>query len=166
MRRAIALAVLAVGLLGGWLWWSSDRRRIHARFDHAEELLAKSGAESQLDAFARVRGIVALFAPGFVVMARPYEGTITDAQQLAGIVSSYRGTSERISVTDAGRELELRPENATAELTTTVTVDGVRGGGPGRERFRVRVAWRKDEGAWRIQEFEILEVLDTSGLFF
>lgn len=166
MRRAVVLAVLAAVVLGGWLWWGSDRRRIHARFDQVEQLFAKGGAESQLDAFARVRGIVGHFAPGFVVMARPYEGTITDAQQLAGIVASYRGSSERITVTDAGRQLELRPENATAELTTTVTVDGVRGGAPGRERFRVRVAWRKDEGAWRIQELEILEVLDTSGLFF
>ncbi len=166
MRRVVVLAVLAAVIVGGWLWWGSDRRRIHARFDEVEQLFAKSGAESQLDAFARVRGIVGHFAPGFVVMARPYEETITDAQQLAGIVASYRGSSERITVTDAGRQLELRPENATAELTTTVTVDGVRGGGPGRERFRVRVAWRKDEGAWRIQEFEILEVLDTSGLFF
>jgi len=165
VRRAIVLAVLVAALAGGWLWWGSDRRRIHARFDRAEELFAKSGAESQLDAFARVRGIVGLFAPGFVVMARPYEGTITDAQQLAGIAASYRASAERIAVHDSGRRLDLRPENGTAELTTTVTVDGVRGGSPGRERFRVRVAWRKDDGVWSIQELEILEVLDTSGLF-
>lgn len=60
----------------------------------------------------------------------------------------------------------MRPENGTAELVTTVTVDGIRGGGPGRERFRVRVAWREDEGTWSIQELEILQVLDSSGLFF
>lgn len=166
MRRILALAVLAAVLAGGWLWWGSDRRRIHARFDHAEELFTKSGPESQLDAFARVRDIVGLFAPGFVVMARPYEGTISDAQQLAGIVAAYRASAERIEVTDSGRELELRPENGTAELVTTVTVDGIRGGGPGRERFRVRVAWREDEGTWSIQELEILQVLDSSGLFF
>ena len=165
MRRALALAVLVAGLTAGWLWWGSDRRRIQARFDEAITLFEKSGAETQLEAFARVRGIVGLFAPGFVAMARPYEGTITDAQQLAGIVASYRASAERIAVADAGRELVLRPQNATAELTTTVTVDGVRDGGPGRERFRLRVAWREDAGVWRIQELEILEVLDGAGLF-
>ena len=166
MCRILVFGLLVAVLAAGWLWWGSDRRRIHARFDRAEELFAKSGEESQLDAFARVRGIVALFAPGFVVMARPYEGTVTDAQQLAGLVASYRGSAQRIAVGDSGRELVLRAANGTAELTTTVTVDGVRGGGPGRERFRVRVAWRKDDGDWRIQELEILEVLDSSGLFF
>lgn len=166
MRRAIALAALLAGLVGGWLWSGSDRRRVNARFDEAISLFEKSGAESQLDAFARVRGIVGLFGPGFVAMARPYEGTITDAQQLAGIVASYRSSAERISIGDSGREVVLRSDNATAELTTTVTVDGERGGGPGRERFRLRVAWRKDDGEWRIQELEILEVLDTTGLFF
>jgi len=166
MRRAIVLAVLAAGLAGGWLWWGSDRRRVSARFDEAMALFEKSGPEGQLDAVARVRGIVGLFAPGFVAMARPYEGTITDSAQLAAIVASYRGSAERIAVADSGRELVLRPENGTADLTTTVTVDGVRGGVPGRERFRARVAWRRDDGIWRIQEFEILEVLDTSGLFF
>jgi hypothetical protein len=32
--------------------------------------------------------------------------------------------------------------------------------------LRIRVAWREDEGVWRIQELEVLEVLDSSGLFF
>lgn len=166
MKRAVGLALLVAALVGVWLWWASDRRRIHARFDEVEALFAKAGPEGQVDAFVRVRGIVALFAPGFVVQARPYEETLTDAQQLAGIVAAYRASAERIVVTDSGRELTLRAENATAELTTAVRVDGVRAGAPGQERFRVRVAWRKDDGVWRIQEFEILEVLETSGLFF
>jgi hypothetical protein len=166
MRRALALAVLVAGLAAGWLWWGSDRRRIQARFDEAMTLFEKSGPESQLDAFARVRGIVGLFAPGFVAMARPYEGTITDAQQLAAVVASYRSSAERIAVSDGSRELVLQPERATAEMVTTVTVDGIRGGRPGRERFRLRLAWREDDGAWRIQELEVLEVLETGGGFF
>ena len=50
-------------------------------------------------------------------------------------------------------------------MSAIVLITGERGGGPGRERFRVRVAWREDEGIWRIQELEIVEVLEDRGLF-
>lgn len=116
-----------------------------------------------MTAFGKVRDVVALFAPGFAISARPYEGTITDAQQLAGIVHRYRDRASRIAVSDSDREIE-RFENRTAEMTAVVQVDGDRGG-PGRERFRVRVAWREDDGVWRVQELEIVEVLEDRGLF-
>jgi len=102
MRRAIALAALLAGARGRLALVGSDRRRVNARFDEAISLFEKSGRREPADAFARVRGIVGLFAPGFVAMARPYEGTITDAQQLAGIVASYRSSAERISIGDSG----------------------------------------------------------------
>ena len=82
-----------------------------------------------------------------------------------GVVDRYRGSAETIAVSDSDVELALRP-NATADMTAVVEAVGLRPGGPGRERLRLRVAWREDEGEWRIQELEVVEVLDSSGLFF
>jgi hypothetical protein len=163
------LLVVAAAALAAWAayrLWPSEERRVAARWERAQELLEKNGTESQLDALARVRGLTEMFAPGFAVFAAPYEGTITDRQQLAAIVASYRAGARRIEISDSGRAIEVHSERETADLTSTVDVVGLRAGGPGRERFRIRVALRKDAGKWWIQELEILEVLETTGLLF
>jgi len=163
--RLLALLVLAAILVGLGLWWTSDRRRIAAQFEALQEGLEKSGEEGTFDRLGHARDVAEIFADGFVILAQPYEGTIADRQQLMAIVDRYRGSAERITVSDAEVEIQLRP-NATADMSAVVEAIGLRPGGPGRERLRIRAAWREDGGVWRIQELEVLEVLDRSGLFF
>jgi hypothetical protein len=155
-----AAVVVAVGL-----WWTGDRRRILAQFEALQGAIEKSRGEGTLDRVAHARAVSELFADGFVILAAPYEGTIEDRQQLMAIVDRYRASAEAIAVSDSEVEVTLR-ENATADLTAVVEAVGSRPGGPGRERVRLRIAWREDAGEWRIQELEVLEVLDNSGLFF
>lgn len=163
--RLVALCALAAILVAFVLWWTSDRRRIAAQFDALQGAIEKGGSEGTLDRMSHARAVSNFFADGFVILAQPYEGTIEDRQQLMAIVDRYRESAERIDVSDSEIEIELRP-NATAELTAVVEAVGSRPGGPGRERLRIRVAWRKDEAVWRIQELEVLAVLESSGLFF
>lgn len=163
--RLVTLSALVAVIVGFVLWWTSDRRRIAAQFEALQNAIEKAGSEGTLDRVSHARAASDLFAEGFVILAQPYEGTIEDRQQLMAIVDRYRESAERIVVSDSEVEVELRP-NATAELTAVVEAVGARPGGPGRERLRIRVAWREDEGVWRIQELEVLEVLDSSGLFF
>ena len=162
MLVGLALAAIFVALA---LWWTGDRRRIAAQFEALQNALAKNGAEGTLDRISHAKGVAEIFADGFVVLAQPYEGTIEDRQQLMAIVDRYRQSADSISVSDSEVEVALRP-NDTADLTAVVDAIGMRPGGPGRERLRIRAAWRKDDGTWRIQELEILEVLDSSGIFF
>lgn len=166
VKRLVAAAVVVAALAGTWIWWTSDRRRLNARLDEIESLFGKSGPEDQLTSFGRTRQIVAMFAPGFVASARPYEGTITDAQQLAAIVMRYRDGSQRIEIRDRERAIAVDAARGTAETGAVFVVTGVRGGGPGGERFRARIAWIRVEGAWMVQEFEVLEVLEGSLLGF
>ncbi|MBP1642972.1 MAG: hypothetical protein H6Q03_1641 [Acidobacteria bacterium] len=166
VKRIVAAVALLAVLAGTWAWWKSDRRRLGARLDEVEALFEKGGPEDQLTSFGRTRQIVALFAPGFVASARPYEGTITDSQQLAAVVMRYRDGAERIEVGDSERTIELDPARGTAGTTAVFAVRGERPGGPGGERFRARIAWVRVEGEWRIQEFEVLEVLEGSLLGF
>ena len=163
--RFLVLLFAVVGLLAAYRWWTSDRRQILAAFEEMQEAVEKSGEEGALDRLAHARAVGERFADGFIISAQPYEGEITERQQLMAVVDRYRSSASTIRVDDSEVELTLR-ENATADLTAVVEAVGIRPGGPGRERFRIRVAWRRDDGVWRIQELEILEVLDSSGLFF
>jgi hypothetical protein len=163
--RAVAILALAAILAGLGLWWTSDRRRVLAAFEALQEQLEKRGPEGALDRLSHARAVSELFADGFLILAQPFEERIDDRQQLMAIVDRYRESAERITVSDSDVELTLRA-NATAELTATLEAVGVRADGPGRERLRMRFAWREDGGDWRIQELELLEVLDSSGLFF
>lgn len=164
LGRWAVVALLAAGAWVGLRWWSSDARRIGAAFAALVETAEKSGPESDLVRLAKARQLTARFAPGFAVFARPYAGTITDPQQLAAVVDRYRATASRVAVSDRDRQLEVR-DNGTAELVCVLQVDGLRDVGPGRETFRVRIGWRQEAGVWLIHEVEILEVLETSGLF-
>ena len=163
--RLLALLVLAAILAALLLWWTSDRRRVLAAFEELQSQVEKSGHEGTLDRLAHARGAAQVFADGFLILAQPYEGSITDRQQLMAIIDRYRESADRIAVSDSEVEVTLRP-NATAELTAVVEAIGDWPGRPGSERLRIRVAWRKDDGDWRIQELEVLEVLDSSGIFF
>jgi hypothetical protein len=164
VRRLLALAVAAAVVVGFWSWWSSDRRRLAARLAELEALFEKDGPEDQLTAFGRTRAIVARFAPGFVVLARPYQATLTEPQQLAAAVQAYRSGAERVEIDHGERELELDAGRGVAEMRALFSVSGRGAGGPGAERFRARIAWAKHEGEWMIQEFEVLEVVERGGL--
>ncbi len=163
--RLVALLALTASLVGLFFWWRSDRRRIVAQFEILQDELEKSGDEGTIDRLGHARGVAEIFVEGFVILAQPYEGTIEDRQQLMAVVDRYRASAERITVSDSEVEVQLRP-NATADMTAVVEAVGLRPGGPGRERLRIRIAWREDDGVWRIQELEVLEVLDSSGVFF
>lgn len=147
MKRIALIVATAIALVVLWSWWTSDRRRLAARLDEIEELFEKSRAEDQLTSFGKTRAIVELFAPGFVV--------------LAGIVQRYRDGSERIEISDSERRFEIDAERGVAESAALFAVAG--GAGGGGERFRARIAWARIDGEWRIQEFEIVEVLEPGG---
>lgn len=165
MKRLLLLAGLALALLALWSWWSSDRRAIERRFGRILEVCEKGGEEGALAIVERARVLSEAFAPGFVVLARPYRGTLTETREVIGAVEAYRRSARRVSVSARDVDVELGPGD-TAEMGVTVRATGDRGGGPGAERFRARVFWVKVDGDWKIRELEVIEVLETTGLFF
>lgn len=157
MKRLVAALLVLALALAAWAWWTSDRRRLAARLATIQEWFEKSGPEDQLTSFDRTRRIVEAFAPNFVVLARPYEATITDRQQLAAIVQRYRDGAAAIRVDAAEREFRIDRALDSAETAARFAVaEGALGRG---ERFRARIVWVRDQGEWWIREFEITEVL-------
>lgn len=157
-RRLIALLLLAVVLVVSFVWWRSDRRRLASRLNEAIEQVSKEGPEDQLTTFGKMRRLVGLFAPGFVVLGGAYEGSISDAQQLAGVVASYRSTVSELRFVVRHRTLELDATRGTAQMLLTLDSISRGEGGPSHESYRFRIAWVRNDGEWWIQEVELLEV--------
>jgi len=164
--RAIRLAVLAAIVAAAWLgwsWWRSPERRIHRRLDALMDKLEKHGGESALAGAATARGVLDLFAPGFIVRARPYANELRDPQELAGAVMRFRGGARRLEVAVSDSQLTLGPGERSGELVFSAAVSLDRGAGAGHERWRVRSLWIEDGGEWRIAELDLLERIEGNG---
>ena len=159
-RRLAAAVLLAAAALALWVWWRSPERRLARRLDALVESLEKEGEEGSLVAAATAREVLGFFAEGFLVRARPYEGSLGDPQELMGAVMRFRGAAPRIAIVVGDREVQMHPGDRTAAVVfvATVTLDGS-GRGPGRESWRVRSLWVEDDGEWRISELELVERL-------
>lgn len=158
--RSIRLAVLAALVLAAWLgwrWWSSTERRIYRRLDGLTSRLEKDGDESALAGAATARGVLDFFAPGFIIRARPYEDELRDPQVLMGAVMRFRGSAQRIAIDISDRHLTLGAGERSGELVFLAGVTLDRGGGSGRETWRVRSLWIEDGGEWKIAELELLQ---------
>jgi len=153
------LAALLVAGIAAWLWWQSDRRQIERRLDGLERACEKSGDGGALSLLGRSQTILESFAPGFVVSARPYAGTISDGRELLGVIEGYRALSESVRIRHGDQSLDIR-RNGTAEMTLVFAVDGRRGGSPAGTRFRARIFWVRGEKGWQIHDFEVTEVLE------
>lgn len=165
-QRSIRLAVLAAVVLAAWLgwrWWSSTERRIYRRLDALISRLEKDGSESALAGAATAHGVLDFFAPGFIIRARPYENELRDPQELMGAVMRFRGAAQRIAVDVSDRHLTLGPNERSGELVFLAAVSLDRGGGNGRESWRVRSLWIEDGGDWKISELELLQRVEGSG---
>lgn len=162
-NRLLVLGLLLAVVVGAIAYWRSDRRRILARLSEAETAMAKAGDEDQLTSFGKVRDVVELFAPGFLVTARPYEGAISDRQELAAVVHGYRSPLARLKLTHGGLTLRIDHARGTAEMGLVVTAVFDRGDGPQPQQFRFRLGWMKDRGTWRVHDCELLEASGQEG---
>jgi hypothetical protein len=162
-NRLLVLGLLLAVFVGAIAYWRSDRRRILARLGEAEAAMAKSGEEDQLTSFGKVRDVVELFAPGFLVTAQPYQGSISDRQELAGVIHGYRSGLGRLKLTHGGLTLSVDHARGTAEMGLVVTAAFDRGDGPQQQQFRFRLGWMKDRGTWLVHDCELLEASGQEG---
>jgi len=161
----ILLAVVLLALLGiAYQYWFSDRARLNRSLTRLEELLTKPGAEEPVVAAANSRAVTRMLAPGFVLLATPYENaTITDPQLVFAGVMRLRQAGEAVDTDFTEREVDLRRGNRTATVFFLATVTLDLGDRRGREAYRVRTIWREEEGEWLLAEAEVTEVVGDRG---
>jgi hypothetical protein len=158
------LRVAAAGLVGLALaaaWWlarDSDERAIGRQLERLLELAEKEPGESSLAGVERAREMAALFAAGFEVRALPFDFATRDRGELARTIAAYRAGPERIWSRASDRELWVDGEARRAAMRLTVEF----GEGPAlpgdREAYRFQVGWVEEDGEWRIDLVDLVEV--------
>lgn len=164
LKKWVLLLVPLVAALAFWSWWSGDRQRIGRQLRSLSEALEKGPGEGQLAAALRSQETVAFFADPFEFSARQFDFETRDRQALVRNVAVYRLRSERIAVQIFDRRLDLDPSARKATMIFSARfVGGL--GGRGNEAYRFQLNWVEQQGRWKIEYADLLEILPgLSGL--
>ena len=154
----VLLALIAIPFI--WTWWSSERRQIERQAERLEDLVSKLGAESAIEGVATARAITNLFASSFEVRAQQLGFSTRDRQELIRFVHRYRSTSDSIHMRIRQSSLSVASEHHRA--TQNATFEFLSGGplSSSSERYRVQINWLLEDGDWRIDYVDLLEILD------
>lgn len=160
LQSAVALAAL---LIGGWLvvrWWVSPERRINKKIQQIQKLVSKAPGESDIVALGKARRVSEMFADSFEFRAEDFDFYTRDRQRLAAGVHQYRSYSQAIAMRVRDKELTVNEEHRRA--STYLIADFVTKARDvtGREAYRFRLDWVEQEGDWRIDFVELMEILE------
>jgi hypothetical protein len=166
-RTTYLLYAVLAAAVGVWLYnsWSSDRRRIERQLDRFRSLIEKEGDESALAAADRARRVGELLARDFALHLEPYAPVLTDRRELARVVLGYRSRASRIGLDFRDRDLALDETLRIGDMTLVAAIAGTADGRRYSEGYRLRLRWVPEDGEWRIQRVDLLEVLERPGLF-
>ncbi len=163
-HRLIAVFLVLIAAGAAWSWWQSDRRQIERQVNRLQEAVSKSGPESSLEALANARTVAGVFAPVFEVHARQLDFETRNHQELTRFVHQYRSGSDSIHMRVVSHSLNVVPEHQRATLDATFEFPS---GGPlGRanEAYHVQVNWLHEDGEWRIDYVDLVEILERASL--
>ncbi len=167
MSRALRWgAVAAVAALAAW-WWlgrDPDERAIGRQIERALELAEKQPGETQLAGLERAREIAELFAADFEVRARPLDFATRDRRELARAIVGYRAGAERIWARIEERELYVDEASRRAAMPLTVEFGQGVSLGRARDAYRFQVSWVEEDGEWRMDSVELVEVVQGGGM--
>jgi hypothetical protein len=158
--RRIGVAVLVLAALGVfWTSRSGDRKAIERQLDELTELVSKDGVETQLAGLNQTRLITELFAGSFEVRAEQLRFSTRDRREMAGFIHGYRRSSESITMRTSGATLDI--DDASRRATHRADFEFTGGGplGSPSERYRVQINWLEEEGEWKIDYIDLIEIL-------
>ena len=162
-KRLQVTVALALLVIAGWMtvrWWVSPERQIGKSIKRMQKLVSKAPGESDLVALGKARNISEMFAESFEFRAEGFDFYTRDRQRLAAGVHQYRSFSQAIAMRVRDKELTVDEEHRRA--STYLIADFVTKARDitGREAYRFRIDWVEQEGDWKIDFVELLEILE------
>ena len=162
-KRLQATVALVVLVIAGWMtvrWWVSPERRINKKIQQIQKLVSKTPGESDIVALGKARRVSEMFADSFEFRAEDFDFYTRDLQRLAAGVHQYRSYSQAIAMRVRDKELVINEEHRRA--STYLIADFVTKARDitGREAYRFRIDWVEQDGDWRIDFVELLEILE------
>lgn len=158
IKKLAAAGLLLAATILAWQWWHSDARRIGRRLDQLLGSVEKAPGENQLVAALKAQEVGALFTDPFDVRARQLDFTTRDRQTLVRSVALYRLRSERIAAEVLDRRLDVAVQERRATMGLTVRFAGG-WQGAANEAYRFQIGWREQEGEWRIDFVDLVEIV-------
>ncbi|MCZ6507496.1 MAG: hypothetical protein O7A04_05540 [Acidobacteria bacterium] len=157
-------ALLLLGVIAAfvaWTWWHSDARRIGRRLECLTESVEKSPGEGPLAAALKAEQVGRLFAEPFEFRARQFDFETRDRQALIRAVVLYRLRSERIVSRILDKRLDV--DSAGRKATMVFTARFVGGwSGIGNDAYRFQLNWVEQQGEWKIEYVDLLEIVPAT----
>lgn len=158
----ILLPIVAlIALLVGWNWWTSDARRIASRLSGLTEEVEKRPGEGQLAMALKSEQVASYFAEPFRFRALQFDFETDHRGTLVRSVAAYRLRSDRIAASVLHRELEIDAANRTAKMVLLVRFAGGFGGSA-NEAYRFQLNWIEQQGLWKIDYADLIEIVPAS----
>lgn len=162
--RSVRLAVgAALLLVGGWWWYgwfSSPKRQIDKQLGRIQKLISKAPGEDNLGALAKARAATELFADNFEFVAEQFDFHTRDRQQLISGIHQYRSRAQTILMQYPEKELSVDARQGRATSHVTVQFITQARDIAGREAYRFQINWLEQDGEWRMDYVQLLEILE------
>ena len=162
-RSTTALAIAVALVVGGGIVWqvrgNTDSRQIRKALRDLLERAQLESREDALKAGIRSRSIGNAFTEDVAISTPMFRHHISDRPSLVALVFRARThlDSLRLSVHDVEVDVADNRLDAAMILSFNANIAGM---GSSDEMWRdVELAWRKDEGEWRIAEAEAIETI-------
>lgn len=162
--KSVRLAVGAVLLIvGGWWWYgwfTSPERQIDKQLGRIQKLISKAPGEDNLGALAKARAATELFANNFEFVAEQFDFHTRDRQKLISGIHQYRSRAQTILMQYPEKELSVDSEQGRATSHVTVQFITQARDIAGREAYRFQINWLEQDGQWRMDYVQLLEILE------
>lgn len=162
LKKIALLLVAVIAVVVAWTWWHSDAQRIGRRLEDLTERVEKSPGEGQLAAALKAEQVGSLFAEAFEFRARQFDFETRDRQSLIRAVALYRLRSERIVSRILDQRLDVDSAGRKATMVFTARfIGGWRG--IGNDAYRFQLNWVEQDGEWKIEYVDLLEIVPAMG---
>ena len=162
--KSVRLAVGAVVLIvGGWWWYgwfTSPERQIDKQLGRIQKLISKAPGEDNLGALAKARAATELFAKNFEFVAEHFDFHTRDRQLLISGIHQYRSRAQTILMQYPEKELSVDARQGRATSHVTVQFITQARDIAGREAYRFQINWLEQDGEWRMDYVQLLEILE------
>ncbi|MBN1269599.1 MAG: nuclear transport factor 2 family protein [Kiritimatiellae bacterium] len=157
----ICLAAVAAALVFLLVDW--DRRAIMKNLRQLESLVSKDTSETTFAALTRAREIASLFTRRPEIRFPPYLPSVSDRQELSGLIYQGRGMADTISVRIHDTTLEVDSGRREAVLQMTARGTAARGNLEDTDVRELELGWKREDGKWLISRMRAISAIQHPG---
>jgi hypothetical protein len=149
--RVLSAAAVLAAVVAGYLYWSSDERRIARLLDDVVEAVSQGEGESGVAGLAEITSLTPHLAPEVEIdVSPPPSAVLRGAQEVVSMVGRLRAVFPVVQLTLPEPTIAVA-DDRTAQVTGTATlVMRDKAGGEAVEARQVVISLQERDGRWVI----------------